>query len=190
MSLTVFVAAAAPVGAAKPKPPIKVFGNDRVLLEDPEGGYVLSCVPSLDDARRPRVMCGMVEFRSGFIIGVVPGSYVVEVSRAGLTVSHDAPGSADQVFAEPRPRRALFGAFARRKSGRTLDFSAGGRYGFSGTSVGCSGRSAYAVTCFLVDARFRPLPSSHGFTLGFGGVQVIRVDRMRRRTIVLNRRHG
>ena len=167
---------------------MKLLGGDRALIESEEGD-VLACLPSIEDGQ-PRAACGIVDFRSGFITGVADGTYFASVTRGRLTVARATSGAADQVFQEPQQRRPTFGAFVRHPRGRTLEFRPARRYGFSGTSLGCTvARSGLAVTCFLVDRRFRPLRSSYGFALGFSALRVIRVDAAGKRTIVRENRH-
>ena len=174
--------------SAKPRRPMKVLGGDRALIES-EDGDVLACLPSVE-AGRARAACGLVDFRSGFITGISADTYFASVTRGRLTVSRATPGALDEAFAEPQQARPTFGAFVRHRSGRTLELRPTRRYGFSGTSLGCTvARSGLTVTCFLVDRRFRPLRSSYGFTLGFSALRVIRVDAAGKRTIVSEKRH-
>lgn len=184
------VAALAGAGAgAATRPPIQVLRNEPVLLESVDG-EMISCSASLDDAGRPRMACGVVDFREGFVVGPVANTSYAVIARDGLSVFRAATPPELRFHAD-EPTRATGAVQLRSKSYRTLVFRYGRRYRFSGTSVGCTvSRSETAVTCDVVDARFRPARGSHGFTLGFRTLVVKRVAGAGVRTVVFTATHG
>lgn len=179
--------------SATPRPPVVVLGGQRALLETADGDD-LACVPTLDAARRTQVTCALVEQRSGLLVRILPGTYSVQLVGSSLAVSQAQDGATPPQpagsYAEPPPARARFGAFRTAKSGAPSDPQLSGRYGFAGTSLGCTTtHSGLALTCFLVDAAFKPLRRSYGFTVGFKTLQVIHVDAAGAPTIVAAHSH-
>jgi hypothetical protein len=191
-----FVCALTVVGApaaARPSPPTKLLGNDRALLENADGG-VLACLPGRESATRGSVACGVVDLRSA-VLSVVPQTYFVQMGTKALAVLKSAATPTDdgqRVLQRPQPaRQPTFGRFAARSTGRTVALKPGMRLSFAGTSVGCTvAKNGSSVTCQLVDAAFKPVPGSHGFTLSFRSLQVFRTTPAGKSAVVLTRRHG
>ncbi|MEP6978940.1 MAG: hypothetical protein ABI948_12885 [Thermoleophilia bacterium] len=184
--------AAASTRAKAPRPPIAVAANEPALLESVDGD-VISCAASLDEQKRPRMACGVVDFREGFVVGPTPGAYYARIGADGLTVLQGsvAPRPPEARYNAKEPAGTAKATQIRRGSYRTLDLKYGRRYAFSGTRVGCTvSKNETAVTCNVVDARFRPVRGSYGFTLGFQTLAVKRVVTAGASAIVFSARHG
>ena len=190
--LIVALAAAASTQAKAPRPPVQVVANEPALLESVDG-EVISCAASLDEQQRPRMACGVVDFREGLVLGPKPGAYYARIGADGLTVLQGgvAPSSPEARYNAPEPAGTSKSTQLRRASYRILDLRYGRRYAFSGTRVGCTvSKNETAVTCNVVDARFRPLRGSYGFTLGFQSLVVKRIVTSGASAIVFAARHG
>jgi hypothetical protein len=137
--------------------------------------------------------CGVVDFREGFVLGPKPSAYYARIGADGLTVlqASVAPSPPDARYNAREPAGTSKATQVRRASYRTLDLKYGRRYAFSGTRVGCTvSKNETAVTCNVVDARFRPVRGSYGFTLGFQALVVRRVATAGASAIVFSARHG
>jgi hypothetical protein len=184
--------AAAPIHAKAPRPPVQVAANEPALLESVDGA-VISCAASLDDQQRPRMACGVVDFREGFVLGPTPGAYYARIGADGLTVLRGgvSPSPPEARYNAPEPAGTSKAKQVRRASYRIVDLKYGRRYAFSGTRVGCTvSKNETAVTCNVVDAQFRPVRGSYGFTLGFRSLVVKRIVNSRTSAVVFAARHG
>jgi hypothetical protein len=102
-----------------------------------------------------------------------------------------APSPPEARYNAPEPAGTSKSTQVRRASYRILDLRYGRRYAFSGTRVGCTvSKNETAVTCNVVDARFRPLRGSYGFTLGFRSLVVKRIVTSGASAVVFSARHG
>ena len=190
--VAVALATAAPLQANAPRPPVVVAANEPALLESVDGD-VISCAASLDEQKRPRMACGVVDFREGFVVGPTPGAYFARIGADGLTVFRGAvaPSPPEARYHATEPAGTSKATQVRRASYRTLELKYARRYAFSGTRVGCTvSKNETAVTCNVVDARFRPVRGSYGFTLGFQTLVVKRVVTAGASAIVFSAHHG
>lgn len=184
--------AAASTQAKAPRPPIVVAANEPALLESVDGD-VISCAASLDEQKRPRMACGVVDFREGFVVGPTPGAYYARVGADGLTILRGAvaPSPPEARYNASEPAGTSKATQVRRASYRIVELKYGRRYAFSGTRIGCTvSKNETAVTCNVVDARFRPVRGSYGFTLGFQTLVVKRIVTAGTSATVFSARHG